>query len=77
MKIKHEQMRLHRRPTKSATGAAPRAPKKVPAERMETIVADCEAVIVNCPSLFLYPVENKASQYGMARMPLIVPVSYL
>lgn len=44
---------------------------------METIVADCDAVMVNCPSLFLYPVENKASQYGMARMPLIVPVSYL
>lgn len=77
VKTSVELMRLHRRPTKSATGAAPRAPKKVPADKMETIVADWDEVTVNWPWLFLYPVENKASQYGMARIPLIVPVSYL
>lgn len=34
----------HRRPTVSAIGAAPRAPKKVPAERRETIIDDSEEV---------------------------------
>jgi hypothetical protein len=39
-----ETMRPKRRPIASATGAAVRAPKKVPADKMETMVADCEAV---------------------------------
>lgn len=62
VKTNVELMRLHRRPMKSATGAAPSAPKKVPTERMETIVADWEEFTVSCPCLSLYPVENKASQ---------------
>ena len=39
-----DRIRPKRRPAQSARGAAPRAPKKVPADRMETIVADCDAV---------------------------------
>ena len=35
----------HRRPRISAEGAASRAPKKVPAERIETISESCSAVI--------------------------------
>lgn len=38
------------RPKKSAVGAAVRAPKKVPAERIETIIDDCEDVIAGRPS---------------------------
>ena len=36
-KTKVETIKPKRRPTVSANGAAPRAPKKVPAERMDTI----------------------------------------
>ena len=61
----------------SATGAAVSAPKKVPAERIETIVADWDAVTLRWPVLSTKPVENWSSQKDMARMPLIVPVSYL
>jgi len=67
----------NRRPIRSAIGAAVRAPKNVPADRMETIVAVWEAVVFKWPVLSLYPVENLSCQYGIARMPLIVPVSYL
>ena len=35
----------------SATGAAESAPKKVPAERIETIVADWDAVTLRWPVL--------------------------
>jgi hypothetical protein len=37
IKTQLEAIRLQRRPMRSAMGAAPRAPKKVPAERMDTI----------------------------------------
>jgi len=39
-KTTQDEMRPNRRPIMSDTGAAVRAPKKVPAERMETISAD-------------------------------------
>jgi hypothetical protein len=35
-----EAIRPQRRPIRSPMGAAPRAPKNVPAERMETMAAD-------------------------------------
>ena len=44
IKTNDDRMRPKRRPAQSARGAAPRAPKKVPADNMETIVADCDAV---------------------------------
>jgi tetrahydromethanopterin S-methyltransferase subunit F len=72
-----EAIKPSRRPIASATGAAVSAPKKVPAERIDTIVEDCEAVMLRSPELSLKPVENSRSQYFMARMPPIVPVSYL
>lgn len=50
-------MMPHRRPKLSATGAAKRAPKKVPAERIETMRDSCEAVMVP-----LFPVENESCQ---------------
>lgn len=37
-------------PKKSAVGAAVRAPKKVPAERIETIMDDWDEVIAGRPS---------------------------
>lgn len=72
-----EAIKPMRRPMASATGAAVSAPKKVPAERIETIVADCDAVTSRWPLLFTKPVEKVSCQKGIARMPLIVPVSYL
>jgi len=77
MKTSVEAIRPNRRPKISATGAALRAPKNVPADRIETIVADCEAVMLRLPWPSIKPVEKVRSQNGMARMPLIVPVSYL
>jgi hypothetical protein len=61
----------------SPRGAAPRAPKNVPADRMETIAEDWLEVMLRCPVASLYPVEKRSCQCGMARMPLMVPVSYL
>ena len=59
-------------------GAANRAPKKVPAESRETIMEDWEEVTSGRPSLGLtYPVENISRHFFMAKIPLIVPVSYL
>jgi hypothetical protein len=40
-----EKIKAHLLPTRSAIGAALRAPKNVPAERIETICEDCEAVM--------------------------------
>lgn len=63
-------------PRKSPSGAADSAPKKVPADRIETISEDCEALM---PGAFvsgsIYPVEKVSSQCGMAMMPPMVPVS--
>lgn len=56
-------MRAHRRPRRSANGAADKAPKKVPAERMETMVDDWVEVISNWPFSSLWPVENSFNQY--------------
>lgn len=61
----------------SPMGAADRAPKKVPAERIDTMADDWLDVMFGLPSLSVYPVEKVRSQYGIARMPLMVPVSYL
>jgi hypothetical protein len=77
MKTIVEAIKPIRRPIASATGAAASAPKKVPAERMETIVADWDAVTSRWSLLFTKPVENWSCQKGMARIPPIVPVSYL
>ncbi len=53
-----ETIRDHLLPSLSAIGAAPRAPKNVPAERIET-TSDCwEEVMFKCPVVSLYPVEN-------------------
>jgi hypothetical protein len=48
--IVHVPIKPYLRPKKSAVGAAVRAPKKVPAERIETIMDDCEEVIAGAPS---------------------------
>lgn len=65
-----------RRPRRSAIGAAAKAPKKVPAESRETMVDDWLGVTSRLPSSgFRYPVEKVSRQYGMARMPPMVPVS--
>ena len=52
-----ELMIPHRRPRLSANGAASRAPKNVPAERIETINDSCSAVMVA-----LSPVEKASCQ---------------
>ena len=75
--IEVDAMRPQRRPMASATGAAVRAPKNVPADRIETIMADWDAVMSRLPAGLRNPVENSSCQYGIARMPPIVPVSYL
>jgi hypothetical protein len=63
-------------PRKSARGAAARAPKKVPADKIDTIREYCAAVISGRPVAgFLYPVENVCNHSGIAIIPPIVPVS--
>ena len=52
-----ELMIPHRRPRLSASGAASRAPKKVPAERIETMRDSCGAV-----TAVLSPVEKAFCQ---------------
>lgn len=60
-----------RRPNISAKGAARSAPKKVPADRIETIKELSLAVRV-------LPSEvNSLSQYGMAMMPMLVRVDFV
>jgi hypothetical protein len=57
-------------------GAAKRAPKKVPADRIETIRESSEAESLGFP-VASTPVAKPWSQYGIAKIPEIVPVSYL
>jgi hypothetical protein len=59
----------------SETGAANRAPKNVPTDRIETINEVWEDVILRWPVLSLKPVEKLSSQYDMAMIPEMVPVS--
>lgn len=66
-----ESMRPYFRPSLSAAGAAKSAPKKVPADKMETIRESSEGVIPSLPGLL-----NCWTQKGIAKMPLIVPVSF-
>ena len=70
VKIPVLKIMAQRRPSISANGAEKRAPKKVPADRIETI-SDCWAVVtLGGPSVgSMYPVEKFYRQYGMARMP--------
>lgn len=68
----HATIRPQRRPSRSPKGAAASAPKKVPAERMETMRES--SAEVSSPSA---SVANSFFQYFIARMPEIVPVSYL
>jgi hypothetical protein len=63
MKTQHETIRDQRRPIRSAMGAAPSAPKNVPAERIETISEVCEASTFKCPVESRKPVENSFCQY--------------
>lgn len=53
MKTAFAAMRPHRRPILSAAGAAKSAPKKVPAERMETIKDFWPAVMSGSPVMGL------------------------
>src|SRR3982074_2214466 len=67
-----------RRPTRSGAGAAESAPKKVPAERMDTIKDFwLEVISGNRVTGLMNPVENLFFHCCIARMPLILPVSYL
>ena len=76
MKTKQEAIRPIRRPSRSPTGAEVREPKKVPAERRETICDCWEVEMALLPSTpVASPVEKVSSQYLMARIPPIVPVS--
>jgi hypothetical protein len=50
-KTPFDAMRPQRRPMMSPTGAAPRAPKNVPAERIETMAEDWLEVTFNWPVL--------------------------
>lgn len=75
-KTTQDAMRPKRRPMVSAVGAAVKAPKKVPAERMETISALWLLLMYLTPAA-LVSVANWSIQAGMARMPPMVPVSYL
>jgi len=65
-------MRDFRRPILSARGAANRAPKKVPALRIDTISEDWVGVIAGKPLPSRCPVENWSSHHLMAMIPLIV-----
>jgi hypothetical protein len=54
-----EMIRGNRRPRLSPRGAARRAPKNVPALRIETIWEDCAGDTFGMPSVgSMYPVEN-------------------
>lgn len=72
MKTTTANMRDFRRPTLSPTGAASRAPKKVPALSIDTISDDCVGVMASRPSSSLLPVEKLSSHHRIAMMPLIV-----
>jgi hypothetical protein len=62
MKTQQEKINDQRRPSLSAMGAAPRAPKNVPADRIETTSDCCDAVMFRWPVESLKPVENSFSQ---------------
>jgi len=63
LKTQQETMSDQRRPSRSAMTAAPRAPKKVPADRIETIWDDWLDVTSRSPWSFIYPVEKRFIQY--------------
>jgi len=71
-KTRQEAIRPIRRPNLSPKGEAARAPKKVPADKIETI----NEVWLSVNS-FLPFVANSLWKKSMARIPLMVPVSYL
>jgi len=56
-------IRAHRRPRRSARGALPNAPRKVPADRIETINDCCEGETLSWPVESIYPVEKWSFQY--------------
>ena len=59
LKIQQAEKSPHFLPILSAKRGEDRAPKKVPTERMETIMALWEVSISGSPSVgFMYPVEN-------------------
>jgi hypothetical protein len=63
-------------PMISATGAPRRAPKKVPADRIET-TRDCREEVMVHGAVALEAAEPKVqSQSFIPMMPLITPVSY-
>jgi hypothetical protein len=63
IKIIVSHIRAHRRPRRSASGALVKAPRKVPAERIETITDCCEGETLRLPVESIYPVENRFFQY--------------
>lgn len=72
--MKTEKIKPHLRPRISPRGPAKRAPKKVPADKMETTKEDVEEVTI------IVPVVGSSSPYVsmnvfMARIPPMVPVS--
>jgi hypothetical protein len=62
MKTMEDTISDQRRPMRSAIIDEASAPKKVPAERIETISDCCDAVIMGFPFPSLFPVENSFSQ---------------
>lgn len=73
--MKTAKIKPHRRPRISPRGPAESAPKKVPADKMETTSDDVEEVMILSP--VAASIEPKVSTNSfMARIPPIVPVSY-
>jgi len=62
LNIQQETIKDQRRPILSAIKGENRAPKNVPAERMETTADDCEGVMSRWPLLLTYPVEKRFCQ---------------
>jgi hypothetical protein len=75
MKTKDEATSDRRRPMLSASKGDARAPKKVPAERMETTAEDWSGEMLGLPLVSVYPVEKSFCQKVISRIPEIVPVS--
>lgn len=62
LKTQVEIMRAGRRPKKSANRGEARAPKKVPAERMDTMDDSCEVVMSSSPLELRKPVLKRVFQ---------------
>jgi hypothetical protein len=63
LNTQQDAIKAKRRPIRSATGAAPSAPKNVPADKIETTSDVWPASMFLCPLESMKPVENSSCQY--------------